>query len=417
MNNTTPRRCGKASEAGYLLVSVMFMLAILVIAMSVAAPRIAKSIQRDRELETMHRGKQYARAVKLYYKKFGAYPPNLDALVKTNEIRFLRKKYVDPTTGKDEWKPVRYGQNKAPTAMGFFGQPLTGAGMGGGGLCGNALPSSIPSSGSSSTFGGSSSSFGSSGSSFGSSSSSFGSSSSSFGSSSSSFGSSSSSFGSSNPMAGCPPTTDNSNTSASNTSGANTAGGNANGSTDPNAANGSTDPNNPNAGQNSGSGTTNGSSTPGAGTGTGIGTGTGTGTGLTGQQFGGGAIIGFSPNSPKQSILVYKKKNHFNEWEFVYDPIAEQLMQQGGAGGNGLGGNGLGGNGTGGFGNNGNGGFGNNGTGGFGNNGTGGFGNNGGGFGSGGGGFGSSGGGFGSSGGSGTGSGTPQPPTQSPQPQ
>jgi len=402
MNNTTPTRRGKASEAGYLLVSVMFMLAILVIAMSVAVPRIAKSIQRDRELETIHRGKQYARAVKLYYKKFGAYPPNLDALVKTNEIRFLRKKYIDPTTGKDEWKPVRYGQNKSPTAMGFFGQPLTGAGMGGGGLCGNALPSSIPSSGSSSTFGGSSSSFGSSSSSFGSSSSSFGSSSSSFGSSSSSFGSSTS-FGSSNPMAGCPPSTDNSNTTATNTSGANIASGNANGSTDPNNPNSSTDPNNPNAGQNSGNGSTNGPSTPGLGTGIG----TGTGTGLTGQQFGGGAIIGFSPTSPKQSILLYKKKNHFNEWEFVYDPIAEQMMQQGGAGGNGLGGNGLGGNGVGG---NGVGGFGNNGNGGFGNNG-GGFGNSGGGFGNSGGGFGSTGG-FGSSGGSGTGGGITQPQPQ-----
>jgi hypothetical protein len=34
-------------------------------------------------------------------------------------------------------------------------------------------------------------------------------------------------------------------------------------------------------------------------------------------------IIGFSPNSPKQSILVYKKKNHYNEWEFVYDPLSD----------------------------------------------------------------------------------------------
>jgi len=32
---------------------------------------------------------------------------------------------------------------------------------------------------------------------------------------------------------------------------------------------------------------------------------------------------------PRQSILVYKKKNHYNEWEFVYDPIAEQTMQAG----------------------------------------------------------------------------------------
>jgi hypothetical protein len=68
----------------------------------------------------------------------------------------------------------------------------------------------------------------------------------------------------------------------------------------------------------------------GATTGADTGSGTGTGTGLSGQTFGGGGIIGFSPNSPKQSIMVYKKKNHYNEWEFVYDPLAEQMMMQGG---------------------------------------------------------------------------------------
>ncbi len=344
MMKTNPTRRGpKSSEEGYILVAVMFMLAILVIAMAVAVPRIAKSIQRDREIETMHRGKQFARAVKLYYKKFGNYPNNLDALVKTNEIRFLRKKYIDPTTGKEEWKPVRYGQNKAPTAMGFFGQPIGGTGMSGG-LCGNALPGSIPSSGSSSSFGGSSSSFGSSSSSFG----------------------SSFSPGSSNPMAGCPPT------DTSTTGNANTNGGTiSNGSTDPNAPNGSTDPNNPNGGQNSGD--SNGTATP------------GTGTGLNGQQFGGGPIIGFSPNSPKQSLLVYKKKNHYNEWEFVYDPLADQMMQQNGITGN-------------------NGGFGINGTS---SPGTGGLGSNSGGS-------GGSPGGFGSSGGSGSGSGAPTPQPQTP---
>jgi type II secretory pathway pseudopilin PulG len=323
MNHTTPTR--GPSEQGYILVGVMFMLALLVIAMTVAAPKIAKSIQRDREVETMHRGKQYARAVKLYYKQFGAYPPNVDALVKTNEIRFLRKKYIDPTTGKDEWKVIHLGQNKAPTAFGFFGVPLNGAGAGGG-LCGNALPSSTgPGSGSStsSTFGSSSSSsFGSSGSSFGSS-------------SGSSFGSSSgSSFGSSNPTAGCPSDTSGSgsSTSASTASADPNAANsnNANGATDPNATNGTTAAN----GAQTGSGSTA------------SGTGSTSAFGQPGQTFGGAGIMGFSPNSPKQSILVYKKKTHYNEWEFVYDPIAEQMMMQGGGGGN-LGNNGLGTNPTG----------------------------------------------------------------------
>jgi hypothetical protein len=77
----------------------------------------------------MNRGKQYTRAIRLYYRKFGTYPPNVDALVKTNEIRFLRTRYLGPTTGQDDWKPILLGQNKTPLAMGFFGKPLNVAGF------------------------------------------------------------------------------------------------------------------------------------------------------------------------------------------------------------------------------------------------------------------------------------------------
>ena len=69
------------------------------------------------------------------------------------------------------------------------------------------------------------------------------------------------------------------------------------------------------------------------------------------QTFGGGGIIGFSPASPKQSILTYKKKNHYNEWEFLYSPLVDQMRQGGNAGtiGQPAGGsnNGFGGTGTG----------------------------------------------------------------------
>jgi type II secretory pathway pseudopilin PulG len=277
----------KPSEEGYILVVVIFMLAILMIALTVAAPIIKKDIQRDREIETMHRGKQYARAIKLYYKRFGAYPPSVDALVKTNEIRFLRKSYIDPTTGKDVWKIIHLGQNKVPTAWGFFGVPFGGAGIGGSGLCGNALPgsTSTPTSPGGSSMSPSSSS-------------------------PSSFGSSStgtSNFGSSSTgTSGCP--TDTSSTTTS---------------TDPNAANGATGPNAANGVTNQNA--TSGATDPNAANGS-----SATGTGLTGQTFGGGGIIGISPGSPKQSILVYHKKNHYNEWEFVYDPLADQMMMQGG---------------------------------------------------------------------------------------
>ena len=134
-----PIRDRKPSEDGFILLAVLILLALFLIAMAAAAPRIAADIQRDRDVETMHRGKQYVRAIQLYYRKFHAYPPNLDALVKTNNIRFLRKKYIDPTTGKADWKPIMMCQNKTPMAMGFFGQPLgaaSGCGVVGGAAAG-----------------------------------------------------------------------------------------------------------------------------------------------------------------------------------------------------------------------------------------------------------------------------------------
>ena len=244
-----------------MLVVVIFMMAMLILSLSIAIPRVRESIQRDREEETMQRGKQYIRAVQLYYRKFNAYPPNVDALVKTTNIRFLRKKYIDPTTGKDEWKPVLFGQNKTPQAMGFFGQPLAAASGGGIG----------PSAGNAGLTG-----------------------------------------------------------SASGQGGTNTSTGLGLFNSSPSSP---TDPGAGAAGSQTGAG-----GNPTSGTGT---TGTGTsGTGSVfgssnnptgnGQTFGGGGIIGFSPQSPKKSLIVYKKKNHYNEWEFLYSPLMDQQTMAGG---------------------------------------------------------------------------------------
>ena len=99
------------------------MVFLMLLALSVAAPKVAKEIQRDKEREAMQRGLQYRRAIQLYYKKFGAYPADIKQLEKTNEIRFLRKRYTDPITGKDDWRLIHMGEAKVPP-LGFFGQPL-----------------------------------------------------------------------------------------------------------------------------------------------------------------------------------------------------------------------------------------------------------------------------------------------------
>src|SRR5205823_15114052 len=65
----------------------------------VAMPVWRQMTQRDKEEELVFRGKQYARAIGLFERKFAnTPPPSLDVLV---QERFLRKKYKDPVTNQD----------------------------------------------------------------------------------------------------------------------------------------------------------------------------------------------------------------------------------------------------------------------------------------------------------------------------
>jgi hypothetical protein len=56
-----------------------------------------------------------------------------------------------------------------------------------------------------------------------------------------------------------------------------------------------------------------------------LGSGTGTG-GNTNPTFGGGPIVGIAIPSTKASLKEYKQQKHYNEWEFVYDPIEDQMQ-------------------------------------------------------------------------------------------
>jgi len=255
-DTTRPRKAIPASEQGYVMLIAIFLMALLALSLTIAAPKIARSIQRDRDLETFHRGMQYRRAIQLYYRKFKAYPPNVEALIHTNDIRYLRKKYTDPITGQADWKPIAFGQNKTPTAMGFFGQPLAGnastlagTGPGGGAGLAGAQGSAFggPSSGSGSIFG------------------------------------SSDSGNPQSPSAGASSSTE--NPGATGSTGTTSLGGTSS---------------------------------------------TGAGSNSSGPTFGGAGIIGFSPASDRTSILVYKKKQHYNEWEFTYDPLSEMKTVGGG---------------------------------------------------------------------------------------
>jgi type II secretory pathway pseudopilin PulG len=90
---------GQGSERGYAMAALLVSLMVMSVLMSVALPVWRNLATREKEAELIFRGEQYARAVALYRVKNGNnFPPNIDVLV---QGKFLRKKYLDPTTHKD----------------------------------------------------------------------------------------------------------------------------------------------------------------------------------------------------------------------------------------------------------------------------------------------------------------------------
>ncbi len=133
-SGTCDHESARAGEQGFLLLGLVVAIFLILLALSVAAPTVAHELRREREVETVRRGNAYVRAIEVYYRKVGSYPGSIEQLEKTNNMRFLRKRYVDPLTGKDDWRLIRLGEAKT-TVKGFFGKPL-------GGIAGSGLGSS-----------------------------------------------------------------------------------------------------------------------------------------------------------------------------------------------------------------------------------------------------------------------------------
>lgn len=105
--------------------TLLLVLALLIIGIAIVVPSITFEIRRDREEEMIHRGTQYSRAVRAYYKKFGRYPARIEDLESTNMLRFLRKRYKDPITGKD-FRILHFGEVKMSMNALMPQTPLTG---------------------------------------------------------------------------------------------------------------------------------------------------------------------------------------------------------------------------------------------------------------------------------------------------
>jgi type II secretory pathway pseudopilin PulG len=276
LKQSTHRRL--PSEHGYILITLILFVALLAIAMTVIAPVISQQVKRDREEELIHRGVQYSRAIKHFVKKFGRYPVRIEELEDTNNIRFLRKRYKDPITGKD-FKILHMGEVQMS-----FGAGITGA------TSAANLAAASQTTGS----GPGNSAFGNSG----------------FG--NSAFGGNSS-FGG-NTFGGNAP---GGNSFGGSSFGGSTFGGFSNtapaGSASPSPAQASgTDATQANPGTNPDQtqGTSGAPGTPGQ-------------PGQGNQVFGGGPIVGVASTSKDKTIRVFNKKEHYYQWQFIYDPSTD----------------------------------------------------------------------------------------------
>src|ERR1700741_2923650 len=104
----------RRSEHGYALLTLLLVMALLMIFAGAIVPSITFDVKRDREEEMIHRGVQYSRAIRGYYKKFSRYPTKIEDLESANNLRFLRKRYKDPENCKNgkcaDFKLLHFGE-------------------------------------------------------------------------------------------------------------------------------------------------------------------------------------------------------------------------------------------------------------------------------------------------------------------
>src|ERR1019366_3307121 len=259
-----PAKCNlskKQAERGYMLLVLMFFVMLITFAMMATLPRVAQQVKRDREEEMIHRGTEYARAVKKYYKKFNRFPNSLQDLENTNNLRFIRRRYKDPFSKDGSWRllhvtDVQQGisnPNFGVSQAGNFNPAQGAAGQVFGGIGGAGSLGNLSGSGAQSTFGG--------------------------------LGQGTAG-GTQDPSQGAGQTL-----SLGGTAGTGTSGGN---------------PTDTTAGQ------------PSTGLGTSSPSNLATG-GQPGQTYGAGGIVGVASTSKAKSIREFDKKTNYNKWMFIYD--------------------------------------------------------------------------------------------------
>jgi len=100
----------KGSEEGFTYFGLLIIVAVMGMGLASFGELYSRSAQREKERELLFVGEQFRQAIALYYYRSpGAqqYPKSLEVLLEDNRfpmpVRYLRKLYRDPVTGKADW--------------------------------------------------------------------------------------------------------------------------------------------------------------------------------------------------------------------------------------------------------------------------------------------------------------------------
>jgi type II secretory pathway pseudopilin PulG len=111
---------GRSAERGFTLAGLIVIMTIMMVIVAYTVPRQWSTIvQRDREMQTIHIMKQYARAIDAFEAKNHALPVSVNQLKEARLPRFLRGKgeYPDPLTGESDWLIITLAAGGSPNPV------------------------------------------------------------------------------------------------------------------------------------------------------------------------------------------------------------------------------------------------------------------------------------------------------------
>lgn len=111
LNRPIAQECARcrSSEAGYAYLMALFLIVAVIIGSQIVLQNLVTQGRRQREDDTIWRGNQWARAIRLYYHKTGHYPQSIDDLESgVPDVHFLRASAIkDPMdTGDGSWRLI-----------------------------------------------------------------------------------------------------------------------------------------------------------------------------------------------------------------------------------------------------------------------------------------------------------------------